>query len=92
MLEISEQPIRIFLDFNAVIVNLDSLSPENQQECLRKIEENVMLLKSYLEDNIHTKEQMPEIPETGKAVLQQQYQLAQSMETWVHSIKAGLEK
>ena len=51
-----------------------------------------MLLKSYLEDNIHTKEQMPEIPETGKAVLQQQYQLAQSMETWVHSIKAGLEK
>ncbi len=45
MLEISEQPIRIFLDFNAVIVNLDSLSPENQQECLRKIEENVMLIE-----------------------------------------------
>ncbi|POP32379.1 PadR family transcriptional regulator [Lactonifactor longoviformis] len=91
MLEISEQPIRIFLDFNAVIVNLDSLSPENQQKCLQRIEQNVMLLKLYLEDNIHSKEQMPEIPETGKAVLQQQYQLAQSIEAWVHSIKADTE-
>ena len=28
MFEISEKPINIFLDFNAVIVNLDSLPPE----------------------------------------------------------------
>ncbi len=30
MFEISEKPINIFLDFNAVIVNLDSLPPEKQ--------------------------------------------------------------
>ena len=30
MMDISAQPIRLFLDFNAVIVNLDSLPPEEQ--------------------------------------------------------------
>ena len=30
MFEISGKPINIFLDFNAVIVNLDSLPPENK--------------------------------------------------------------
>ena len=30
MFEISGKPINIFLDFNAVIVNLDSLPPEKQ--------------------------------------------------------------
>ena len=34
MFEISEKPINIFLDFNAVIVNLDSLPPEKQKSCI----------------------------------------------------------
>ena len=45
MLEISAKPIQIFLDFNAVIVNLDALSPENQIKCLTDIEANVKALK-----------------------------------------------
>ena len=40
MFEISEKPINIFLDFNAVIVNLDSLPPEKQKSCIAEIEEN----------------------------------------------------
>src|SRR5699024_9161316 len=39
MLEIAAKPIRIFLDFNAVIVNLDSLSSENRKLCIDSIEE-----------------------------------------------------
>ena len=31
MLDIASKPIYIFLDFNAVIVNLDSLSPEHRE-------------------------------------------------------------
>ena len=38
MLDIASKPIYIFLDFNAVIVNLDSLSPERQRQCLDSIE------------------------------------------------------
>jgi len=45
------KPIHIFLDFNAVIVNLDSLPPETQKSCVANIEENVKTLKTYLEEN-----------------------------------------
>ena len=87
MLEISLKPIHIFLDFNAVIVNLDSLSRENQKVCLANIEDNIKTLKSYLEENENLKKNAPEIPETGMAVLEQQLILIQAIETWIASMK-----
>lgn len=87
MMEIAAKPIHIFLDFNAVIVNLRSLPPENQRACLNHIEANVKTLKAYLEENISLKEHMPEIPETGMAVLQQQYLLAGAIESWIADLK-----
>lgn len=91
MMEIAGKPIHIFLDFNAVIVNLDSLPADKQKSCLANIEENVANLKSYLQENILAKENVPEIPETGMAVLHQQLILAQAIETWITSVKARLE-
>lgn len=91
MLDISAKPIQIFLDFNAVIVNLDSLSPESQVLCLTDIESNVKILKTYLEENIRQKENVSEIPETGMAVLQQQFILANAIETWIASLRENLE-
>ena len=91
MLEISAKPIHIFLDVNAVIVNLHSLSAENQKFCLEQIENNVQTLKSYLEENINRKENVPGIPETGMAVLQQQFILAQAIETWIASMKESFK-
>lgn len=88
MLGISSQPVNIFLDFNAVIVNLHSLSPENQRRCLTDIEDNVKVLRHYLEDNMNLKVNEPDIPETGIAVLQQQLILAQAIESWISSLKA----
>lgn len=87
MFDIAAKPIHIFLDFNAVIVNLTSLSPESQRSCLTNIENNVKTLKAYLEENIQMKKDIPEIPETGKAVLEQQYILVQAIETWIGSLK-----
>lgn len=86
-LEISCDPIHIFLDFNAVIVNLSSLSPENQEFCLTNIENSVKTLKTYINENINAKQNVPEIPETGMAVLQQQFQLACAIENWIASLK-----
>ncbi len=91
MLEISLKPIYIFLDFNAVIVNLDSLSRENQKVCLANIEDNIKTLKSYLEENESLKKNAPEIPETGMAVLEQQLILIQAIETWIASMKERFE-
>jgi len=87
MLEISTQPIRIFLDFNAVMVNLNSLTPENRVRCICGIESSIQTLKKSLEDNLHVKENKPDIPEAGYAVLQQQYMLVQAIETWLCSVK-----
>lgn len=90
MFDITSQPVRIFLDFNAAIVNLSSLSPENQEKCLTNIEDNVKTLKAYIEENIHAKENDPGIPKTGRAVLQQQFVLVQAIEAWLSSMKTGL--
>lgn len=86
-LEISGEPIHIFLDFNAVIVNLDSLSPETRRLCLTNIENNVKTLKAYLEENISAKENITDIPETGLTVLKQQIILTEAIESWIISLK-----
>lgn len=88
MIEISEQPINIFLDFNAVIVNLDNLPLDTQKECINKIEKNIIILKSYIAENINSKNSLLDIPETGKAVLQQQFILAEAIEKWIMSVKS----
>jgi len=86
MLEIAAAPIHIFLDFNAVIVNLDSLPPERQKACIESIEKNVAVLKACLEENLREKENISEIPETGMAVLRQQFVLAEAIEKWITSL------
>lgn len=87
MFEIATKPIHIFLDFNAVIVNLDSLTPDSQKLCIESIERNVTSLKTYLEENLREKENVPEIPETGIAVLRQQLVLVEAIEKWIASLK-----
>lgn len=44
------------------------------------------ILKAYLEENIREKENLPGIPPTGMAVLQQQLILTQAIETWIASL------
>ncbi|HCW53091.1 MAG TPA: PadR family transcriptional regulator [Clostridium sp.] len=90
MLGISEKPIDIFLDFNAVIVNLKSLSKEEQEQCLNNIEENIKIRKQYIEENIESKKDISEISETAKQVLQQQFILTEAIENWINSVKASL--
>lgn len=85
--ELSAQPIRMFLDFNAVIVNLDSVPLEMQKSCVSSIEKNVRDLKMYLEENLREKENAPEVPEIGMAVLRQQFVLAETIETWIAELK-----
>lgn len=91
MLEISTRPIRLFLDFNAVVVNLESMPREGQKECLDGIEGNMKALKAYLEENLAQKETAPDVPFTGMAVLRQQFLLAQTIEEWIASLKKELE-
>lgn len=90
MFEISCKPINIFLDFNAVIVNLESMTKGQQRKCLDNIENNINVLKSYLEENIDLKENVSDIPATGMAVLHQQFRLAQAIGEWIEVLKKEL--
>ena len=85
--ELSTQPIRMFLDFNAVIVNLDSVPLAMQKSCVASIEKNVQDLKTYLEENLREKENAPEVPEIGMAVLRQQFVLAETIGIWIEELK-----
>lgn len=87
MFDTASKPINIFLDFNAVIVNLNSLTPEKQKLCLKNIEENIQELKKTIEENISIKTDVPDI---AKGVLDQQLVLAQSLETWINSLKESM--
>lgn len=60
--------------------------------CITSIEENVKILKSYIEENILVKESLAEVPETGMAVLQQQLVLVQAIETWIASVKEKIAR
>lgn len=87
MFEISCKPVNIFLDFNAVIVNLENMPKAQQKNCLDNIEKNIKTLKSYLKENMDLKETAPGIPAMGIAVLRQQFLLVQAIEEWIASLK-----
>lgn len=90
MHELSKKPIHMFLDFNAVIVNLDSMPKEEQRECLDEIEINIETLLNYLEENEKLKEKAKDVPATGMAVLRQQLMLAQAIKAWIADLKKTL--
>ncbi len=90
MLEISGLPVRLFLDFNAVIVNLESLPEMQREECICRIEDHLMELKACLSENLALKADSDEVPPAGKAVLRQQFALVQALEEWVGSLRADL--
>ena len=90
MMELSVQPIRMFLDFNAVIVNLDSVPSEMQKSCIAGIEKNLQDLKAYLNENLLEKENTPDVPKTGLAVLRQQIVLAETIAVWIEELKEQL--
>lgn len=90
MLDLAGQPVRFFLDFNAVMVNLDSLPPAQQRACLDRIEANVCALRAEMEDHLRRKQDDPSIPAAGKAVLHQQLALAQAVGDWIESVRKTL--
>lgn len=90
MHELSKKPIHMFLDFNAVIVNLESMTKEEQRDCLDEIEMNTDILLNYLEDNLKLKEKAEDVPATGIAVLHQQLTLAKAIKAWIADLKKSL--
>lgn len=74
------QSVSIFLDFNAVIMNLDFAAPAKREELLEHIREGISDLKEVIGEN---SQKRTHIPMTGQTILEQQYLMASSMEAWI---------
>ena len=79
--------MKIFLDFNAVIVTLDSVSDNLKAEYIGNIESSIKSLMTTIEENIAAKENNNNIPETGKTFLRQQYALIKAIEKQIVELK-----
>lgn len=87
MNDVSVKPIHFFFDFNAVVVNLDSIPKEEQIIYIEKMEKNIKVMKEHLSKNIKEKENHANVPQNGLFVLQQQMILADAIENWLNTIK-----
>lgn len=81
--EISVQPIHLFLDFNAVMMNLDEIPQEDRHRYLQNIYGGICKLKQEIASNMECKKH---IPEMGRSILEQQYLLVTSLEQWISAI------
>lgn len=84
MEEIAENMINVFLDFNAVIMNLDLVSDDSKQILLERIGNNIDDLKNVLEFNQQKKKNIPLV---GKTILNQQYDIAVTLKEWIENFK-----
>lgn len=88
MLDLSCRPVRLFLDCNAVAVNLDSLPKKKRQECVQNIVRSVQELKAELAENLAQKQDALDVPAAGMAVLRQQFLLADALEQWAETLQS----
>ena len=84
MTETAGRPVRLFLDFNAVIMSLNLVSEEQRRELLEQIEREITGIKSILSEK---KEERKTVPLTGRTILDQQLRLADVLEEWMRDFK-----
>ena len=80
---------RVFLDFNAVIVNMALLDESSANECIANIKNSIQSTKMQIA------EQLPlhkDIPLFGRTILEQQFLLLETLEKWEENFEKELEK
>ena len=89
MTKFSLAETRVFLDFNAVIVNMALLDESFADECMANIKNSIQNTKMQI------MEQLPkhkDIPLFGPTILEQQFLLLETLEKWEQNFEKELEK
>ena len=89
MTKFSLAETRVFLDFNAVIVNLALIEEDIANECISNIKSSIKNTKMQI------MEQLPkhkDIPLFGRTILEQQFLLLETLEKWEENFEKELEK
>lgn len=93
MSEFSAGETRIFLDFNAVIVNMSLLDDIDFNECMNNIKDSIQKTKNQIQEQMSRHKEMTIL---GQMILEQQYMLLETLEKWdkifEQKIKGGDEK
>lgn len=80
---------RIFLDFNAVVVNLALLDETFASECIANIKNSIQNTKKQIMEQLPTHE---DIPLFGRTILEQQFLLLETLEKWEENFEKELAK
>lgn len=89
MSKFSSAETRVFLDFNAVVVNLGLVEEGFADECITNMKSSIQNTKMQI------MEQLPkhkDIPFYGRTIMEQQLLLLETLEKWEESFEKELEK
>lgn len=78
---------RVFLDFNAVIVNLSLLDENAAGECIANIKNSIHNTKNQIAEQLPVHK---DIPIYGRAILEQQAMLLEVLEKWEENFEQQL--
>lgn len=87
MFKFSSTETRVFLDFNAVIVNLALLDDDAAGECIAHIRESIQNTKMQISEQLPTHK---DIPLYGRTILEQQAMLLDTLEKWEEQFERQL--
>lgn len=89
MKKISTQMVNVFLDFNAVVINMGMLSSSEEREIIDNIETEIEKYKNAVSKLEMERE---EIPVCAKSILRQQVLLSEALNDWINDYKRTIEE
>ncbi|MBW9213026.1 MULTISPECIES: hypothetical protein [Terrabacteria group] len=84
MKKISAQMVNVFLDFNAVIINMTMLSKNESKEIIDNIETEIEKYKNAVRKLEMERE---DIPVCAKSILNQQALLSEALNDWISDFR-----
>ncbi len=87
MTKFSMTETRVFLDFNAVVVNLALLDGNSAAECIANIKNSIQFTKNQITGQMSKRK---EIPVFGQTILEQQLMLLETLEKWEEKFEQQL--
>ncbi len=89
MTKFSLAETRVFLDFNAVVVNLALIDECLAKECVLNIKNSIQNTKMQIMEQLPKHE---DIPLFGRTILEQQFMLLETLEKWEENFEKEFEK
>ena len=84
MEETARQPIRLFLDFNAVIMSLNLVSEQERRELTGRMGTEIEVMQKTVADK---QAERTNVPLTGRSILEQQYLLFDALAKWMKGFR-----